>query len=142
MDLKRKRKKNTEEKKVVKSEKKPLDLKKTAVKKVAVKDGGVKTVSSRTPRKVISSHIIISPRITEKAGMLAERQVYTFNVTRSANKHQIAAAIEDLYKVRPESVRVSSIKGKATFSRGKSGRTASGKKAYVYLKAGDKIEFV
>lgn len=85
---------------------------------------------------------VIKSRITEKAGQLAERGIYTFEVLRTANSKQISAAIKTAYNVTPVKVSVAPIKSKAMFVRGKSGRTVSGKKAYVYLKKGEKIEFI
>jgi large subunit ribosomal protein L23 len=85
---------------------------------------------------------VIRPRITEKAGLLSERRVYTFDVRVDANARQIGEAIEAAYKVTPIGVSVLPVKSKAMFVRGKSGKTVRGKKAYVYLKEGDKIEFI
>lgn len=85
---------------------------------------------------------VIKSRITEKSGQLAEKGVYTFEVLKTANSKQISAAIKTAYNVTPVKVSVAPIKSKAMFVRGKSGRTVSGKKAYVYLKKGEKIEFI
>lgn len=86
---------------------------------------------------------LIRPRVTEKASFQAEtKNVYTFEVSKTANKYQIAKAVKDNYKVTPLFVRIATIKEKKVFVRGKAGIKAGGKKAYVYLKKGDKIEFV
>jgi len=85
---------------------------------------------------------VIKPRVTEKAGVLAERGVYTFEVLKSANSQQISAAIKEAYKVTPVKISIVPIKSKAMFARGRSGNTVSGKKAYIYLKKGEKIEFI
>ncbi|MDE1875195.1 MAG: 50S ribosomal protein L23 [Patescibacteria group bacterium] len=85
---------------------------------------------------------VISPRITEKAARLSENGIYAFNVRKDANARQIAEAVETAYKVKPVKVSVAPVKSKSMFSRGKYGKTVAGKKAYVYLKKGDKIEFV
>lgn len=86
--------------------------------------------------------IIISPRITEKGAYMAEKGAYAFNVAADANKFEIAAAVAELYKVTPRMVRVVAIPRKVVTTRNtnRKGMTAGGKKAYVYLKAGDKIE--
>lgn len=91
--------------------------------------------------KNISSNII-SPRITEKGAYLSEKGVYVFNVAKDANKQEIAAAIKAAFKVTPVMVRIAAVPGKRVFTRGTNrfGRTASGKKAYVYLKKGETIE--
>ena len=90
------------------------------------------------------SNIIISPRITEKGAYLSEKGVYVFNVAKDATKHDIAAAIHATYKVTPRQVRVARVTSKKVFTRGTNrwGKTASGKKAFVYLKEGDKIELM
>ena len=89
-------------------------------------------------------HIIISPRITEKGAYMSESGVHVFNVAMSANKKEIAEAISELFKVTPRSVRVAHIPRKQVMTRNtnRKGMTAGGKKAYVYLKKGDKIEIV
>jgi large subunit ribosomal protein L23 len=86
--------------------------------------------------------IILSPRITEKGAVMAEQGVYVFNVSKDANKNEIASAISELYKVTPRAVRVVRIPRKQVTTRNtnRKGMTAGGKKAYVYLKEGDKIE--
>ncbi len=87
--------------------------------------------------------IIKKPRITEKSGLQAEASgVYTFEVTERANKKSIAKAVKELYKVTPVKVNITNLPAKKVFSRGKTGRVSGVKKAVVYLKKGDKIEFV
>ena len=87
-------------------------------------------------------NILKSPRITEKAAYLSEKGCYVFDVARDANKQEIARAILAVYKVKPRIVRVLSVPRKSTVIRGsnRTGMTAGGKKAYVFLKAGDTIE--
>ncbi len=85
---------------------------------------------------------LILPRITEKAAIQSEFRVYAFNVPLTANKKDIASAVLSQYKIEPEKVRIVSIPAKKVTLKGKKGSTKRGKKAYVYLKEGDKIEFV
>jgi len=87
--------------------------------------------------------IIKKPRITEKSGIQAESLgVYTFEVTEKANKKNIAKAVKEIYKVTPVKVNITNLPAKVVFSRGKTGRKSGVKKAIVYLKKGEKIEFV
>lgn len=86
--------------------------------------------------------IIKNPRITEKASVMAEQNVYIFNISEDANKTEIKKAIFSLYKVKPVKVNVLSIPKKNIVSRGKKGVRGGGRKALVYLKAGDKIEII
>jgi len=103
-----------------------------------------KKTTKKTEEKAVApkSALILGPRITEKAAILAEQNGYTFNVALGATKNEIAKAIKAQYKVTPVSVRVVNMKPKPKQSRktGKLGFTSRGKKAYVYLKKGDKIE--
>ena len=86
--------------------------------------------------------IIKKPRITEKASYRAEQNVYTFDVERSANKTEIKKAIFKLYKIKPVKVNILQVPDKQVFARGKAGVKSGGKKALVYLKKEDKIEFI
>lgn len=86
--------------------------------------------------------IIKNPRVTEKASLLAGANVYSFDVDESANKVTIWQAIFNLYKVKPVRVHVISIPRKHVLYKGKKGTKGGGKKALVYLKKGDKIEFM
>ncbi|MEK7662124.1 MAG: 50S ribosomal protein L23 [Patescibacteria group bacterium] len=88
------------------------------------------------------SGVLLRPRITEKATMLGEKNVYTFDVSPRANKDMVARAVKAVYGMTPIRVNISQIKPKAIFVRGKMGTKGGGKKAMVYLKKGDKIEFV
>jgi len=90
----------------------------------------------------MTKNIIKDPRITEKASNALEKNVYSFNVDISANKTEISKAIFALYKVKPVKVNIVPVPKKKVFSKGKSGVKGGGKKALVYLKAGDKIEFI
>jgi large subunit ribosomal protein L23 len=88
--------------------------------------------------------IIKNPRITEKASFAIEQNAYTFDVSSSANKKEIEKAIFALYKVKPVKVNILAIPVKKVQARGRGGEGAKGggKKALVYLKKGDKIDFV
>lgn len=86
--------------------------------------------------------VIVRPRITEKATKVAEGNVYTFDITPNASKTQVKEAIVKLYKVTPLKVNVMKIRARKVFVRGKRGVTAGGRKAYVFLKKGDKIELM
>ena len=87
---------------------------------------------------------LIRPRITEKATDLQmSNNVYTFDVIKDANKKEIEKAIHALYGIVPEKVRVVMVPSKNIRTRnGGKGVKSGGKKAYVYLKKGDTIEFV
>ena len=84
--------------------------------------------------------IIKQPRVTEKATVSSEQGAYVFEVFPKATKGEIARAVKELYEVTPTKVRVATIPHKQVMVRGKRGVNGGGKKAYVYLKKGDKIE--
>lgn len=86
--------------------------------------------------------IITNPRITEKATNLSAQNAYVFDVADSANKTEVKKEVAKLYKVTPVRVNILKVPAKQVFVRGKRGVKSGGKKAVVYLKAGDKIEFV
>lgn len=92
--------------------------------------------------KTIIKNPIKNPRVTEKASTLLEQNVYTFDVGDRANKTEIKKAIFTLYKVKPLRVNILPVPHKQVNTRGKMGVRGGGKKAMVYLKEGDKIEFI
>ncbi len=86
--------------------------------------------------------ILVGARVTEKAANAADQNVYVFNVATDANKNEIKKEIKRIYKVDPVKVNVLNTKGKKVFVRGKWGRKSDSRKAYVYLKDGDKINII
>lgn len=92
--------------------------------------------------------IVLRPVISEKSIDESGRGKYTFQVHSKANKLQIKAAVEELYKkegVTVVAVNVLTTKPKEKrrgTRRGRIvGRTTPWRKAIVTLKAGQKIEF-
>lgn len=125
---------------VVKSEVVKTNTTPTPPKKKGV---GVQTTNVGKTSATDLTGVIIRPRITEKASILVEEgNVYTFDVLPGSTKSEVAKAVENHYKVRPMKVNITDIKAKRVFRRGKRGTKAGGRKAMVYLKKGDKIEFV
>ena len=116
--------------------------KKTSSKKEPAETKAVATVDASRSSTRDLSHVIKRPRITEKASMKSEAGVYTFEVATDSTKKTIAAAVRELYNVTPVKVTVVAIPSKKVFVRGKWGVKKGGKKAYVYLKKGETIEFV
>ncbi len=83
------------------------------------------------------------PVITEKSTYVKENlRTLTFKVARDANKQEIKDAVQQLFKVKVDSVRVANFHGKTRRQGRFSGRRPDWKKAYVTLKEGEKmIEF-
>ena len=84
--------------------------------------------------------VLIQPRISEKAGHLAELNKYVFKVKLDANKVEVKKAVEAAYKVRVTQVNMVRVQGKNRNFANRTGRTSAFKKAIVTLKEGDKIE--
>jgi len=87
--------------------------------------------------------VILAPVISEKATMIADKhEQVTFRVARDATKPEIKAAVELLFKVQVNAVKVVNIKGKTKRFGRFNGRRDNWKKAYVCLKPGQEINFV
>lgn len=84
--------------------------------------------------------ILIEPVLSEKATLLREQGKYVFKVAPSATKFQIKDAVAKLFNVKVVSCTTMNVLGKLKRVRGKSGRTASWKKAIVRLAPGETIK--
>jgi large subunit ribosomal protein L23 len=110
-------------------------------------DETTKTVKSVKSTSVVDTNlsgIILGARLSEKTVAASERNVYTFNVRRDANKFQVRDAIKTIYNVTPQRINLVH-QAPAKRAKGMTGRTkhvAGQKKAYVFLKEGDSIQLV
>lgn len=87
--------------------------------------------------------LIEKPLVTEKTTVLQDiRNQYAFKVLRAANKSEVKKAVETLFEVRVEKVRMINVPGKFRRRFGRPARTAGWKKALVTLKEGERIEIV
>lgn len=85
-------------------------------------------------------HVIRRPLITEKAvDKKDEEHTLCFEVAREANKVEIKSAVESLFKVKVQEVRTSNQEGKLRRRGRFMGYRSDWKKAYVKLKAGEKM---
>ena len=84
--------------------------------------------------------IIIRPIITEHSYDLIEKNKYTFEVHKDADKREIADAVEKIFNVKVVKVNTMKVKGKPKRVRYQVGYTRSWKKAVVTLAEGDSIE--
>lgn len=91
----------------------------------------------------VAHDIIQAPWFSEKALIATEKGVYAFEVPLRATKAEIAGAIKEIYKVEPRMIRTINVKGKTKALRTKrgTGTRSIRRKAYVYLNAGDTIQF-
>lgn len=88
-----------------------------------------------------SFQIIKKPIITEKSMAKIASNCYTFLVDKKATKNQIKKTVETAFGVKVDSVKTLVIKGKVRRSgrRRKMTQLPNRKKAFVYLKEGEKI---
>jgi large subunit ribosomal protein L23 len=91
-----------------------------------------------------ANQIIRRPLVTEKSTIVREeRNVIAFEVDPNANKIQVKSAVEELFKVKVEEVRLFNVRGKMKRMGRFVGKRRDWRKAYVRLKKGEKApEFV
>ena len=84
--------------------------------------------------------ILVRPLVTEK-GVTAkdENRTLCFEVHGDANKTQVKKAVEKLFKVKVAEVRTANFEGKLRRRGRFAGYRSDWKKAYVKLKAGEKV---
>lgn len=86
--------------------------------------------------------VLLAPVVSEKATQVADKnEQVVFQVARDANKAEVKAAVEQLFKVEVESVQILNQKGKQKRFGRFMGRRDHVKKAYVSLKPGQEINF-
>jgi large subunit ribosomal protein L23 len=86
--------------------------------------------------------VILAPVISEKSTFVADKhQQVIFRVAQDATKPEIKAAVELMFKVQVETVKVANVKGKEKRFGRFTGRRNHWKKAYVCLKPGQEINF-
>ncbi len=86
--------------------------------------------------------VLLGPHVSEKATVIAElNNQITFKVAATATKPEIKEAVEQLFKVSVESVKVVNIKGKIKRGRFGFGKRNDVRKAYVRLQEGHDIDF-
>jgi large subunit ribosomal protein L23 len=91
-----------------------------------------------------ANQIIRRPLVTEKSTILREeKNVISFEVDGHANKIQVKNAVEELFKVKVEEVRLFNVRGKMKRMGRFVGKRRDWRKAYVRLKQGEKApEFI
>jgi large subunit ribosomal protein L23 len=87
------------------------------------------------------TQVIIKPLVTEKSTSLQMKLDYVFKVDTRANKHQIKAAVQKMFKVDVTKVNVINVPGKERMVGRHKVQSAAWKKAIVTLAPGNKIEF-
>ena len=84
--------------------------------------------------------VIRHPVVTEKSTLGSEHNQVTFRVPLDASKPEIKAAVEGLFAVKVKAINTMRQKGKIKRFRGRIGKRADTKKAYVTLEEGHSID--
>ncbi len=86
--------------------------------------------------------VLRSPIVSEKSTLMADAShQFAFRVATDATKPEIRKAVELMFEVQVESVRVVNIRGKVKRSGRLMGRRNGIRKAYVKLAPGSEIDF-
>ncbi len=86
--------------------------------------------------------ILVSPHVSEKASLLADEQnQHVFKVISTATKSEVKQAVEGMFKVKVDKVRILNIKGKTKRFGGRIGKRSDLRKAYVTLMPDNDIDF-
>jgi large subunit ribosomal protein L23 len=87
--------------------------------------------------------VLLAPRVTEKSTRVGEQgNQYVFRVVKDAGKSEVRDAVESLFNVNVQSVRIVNVKGKNKSFRMRAGKRSDWKKAYVRVKEGQVIDFL
>ncbi|HMB58380.1 MAG TPA: 50S ribosomal protein L23 [Xanthomonadales bacterium] len=87
--------------------------------------------------------VLLSPRVTEKTTRVGElSNQYVFRVVKDADKAEVRSAVEMLFDVNVESVRIVNVKGKSKSFRMNPGKRSDWKKAYVRVQEGQVIDLL
>jgi large subunit ribosomal protein L23 len=87
--------------------------------------------------------VLRAPRVTEKTTRVGElSNQYVFKVVTDAVKSEVRDAVELMFGVSVESVRIVNVKGKNKSFRNRQGKRSDWKKAYVRVQEGQAIDFL
>ena len=118
---------------------KPIEESAEPVKAAA--DKAVSKLEKRkSPKKVYQ--VLRSPHVTEKATKLAEKNKYVFKIWPGINKIGIKEAVESIYNVDVEEIKIVNVPKKRRRKGRISGWRKGYKKAIVEIKEGQKIEIL
>ena len=85
---------------------------------------------------------ILSPHVSEKGTIIADKyRQFIFKIAPDATKDDVKKAVELLFKVKVEGVRVVNVKGKKKMYKQRVGQRKNWKKAYITLQEGEDIVF-
>jgi large subunit ribosomal protein L23 len=85
--------------------------------------------------------VLVSPHISEKSTILAEENSqHVFDVAADATKSEVKTAVEEIFKVKVDKVRILNVKGKIKRFGGRLGKRSDSRKAYITLADGNDID--
>ena len=84
--------------------------------------------------------VVRGPHLSEKAHMASANNQVVLKVRKDASKSEIRQAVELLFDVKVDDVKVVNVKGKSKRFGRTLGRRADWKKAYVKLAEGSSVE--
>jgi len=123
-------------KKSNKAEKKAEPKKKETKEMVKNENTGAKST------RFFGHDVVVFPRVTEKSHNVSHLRQYAFNVKKTANKDLVRKAVEHIYHVKVEKVRIANVPAKKRRMGKVVGKKAGYKKAIVTLKQGFNIEIM
>ncbi len=86
--------------------------------------------------------VLLGPVISEKSTLAADHNgQFVFRVATDATKREVGRAVELLFDVQVDNVRVMNVKGKRKRFGSRNGRRPDWRKAYVRLQPGQDIDF-
>jgi large subunit ribosomal protein L23 len=86
--------------------------------------------------------VLLAPHVSEKGTLLAdEKNQHVFKVASDATKTEVKTAVEEIFKVKVDKVRILNNKGKKKSFGGRLGKRSDLRKAYVTLMSGNDIDF-
>lgn len=93
-------------------------------------------------QEIYLAKVLQAPVISEKSTVIAEQnKQFVFKVVKQSTKKQIKDAVEKMFSVEVDSVRVLNVKGKEKRFGRSIGKRSDWKKAYVKLKDGHDLDF-
>jgi len=86
--------------------------------------------------------VLLVPHVSEKSTLLADaNNQHVFKVATDATRSEVKQAVEELFKVKVDKVRILNVKGKSKRFGGRLGKRSDMRKAYVTLRPDNDIDF-
>jgi large subunit ribosomal protein L23 len=87
--------------------------------------------------------VLLAPHVSEKSTIVADQNnQYVFKVATDATKLEVKNAVQQMFKVDVDCVKMVNVKGKIKRFGRTEGRRGDWKKAYVTVKSGQEIDFM